>query len=155
MPPRATTATLTALRRLVEDLGRTREVSVEGLAPDTAATLGYLEDSGRPFLAVTPAMRQTVYRYAVARLPAVLTRAGSVRVEAFWAGAGEAIKGVVLLRFREQGNDVPLAPLAPSTVYGKQHSSDPVVRGNATRIGLSTGDTYAALAAATFRVEPA
>lgn len=153
--PVVMTPALAALRRALEDLGRAREVSVEGLRPESAVALAALADAGRDFLAVTPALRQTVARFARQRLPEVFTRGGSLRVEAFWAGVGPAIQAHVLLRFRQQGGDVPLAPLRPATIYAKAHSRDPRVRANATKVGLATGATYDDLARARFGVEVA
>jgi hypothetical protein len=149
---RLTLTTTRAIRAALEELGRAREIEIEGLSEESVTALGYLEDRQRAFLAITDGMRQTALRYAKAHFSSIITSSGAVRIDALFDGIGDAVKQHVLLRFRQQGGDIGLRPLRASTIYSKSHSSDPVVRGNATKIGYATGKLYNELAAARFKI---
>jgi hypothetical protein len=130
------TATLEALRNAIDSLDNLRPVGISDLSQ---TKLDALERTGRPFLKITASMRQTVLRFVKAAASEVLTRSGSIRIDSFMTRAGETAKKVVLLRFKAQGNDIPLRPLRDSTVYAKLHSRNSRVKANAHKIGIATG----------------
>lgn len=146
MPVERHTPQLDALLNLVQQLGGTRVITVN-IPKRERAKLTNLTRTGRPFLGVTQGLQQAVIRYVRAAAGDVLTRAGNIRQNAFWDVAADAVKSHVLLRFREQGNDVNLKPLGPEyRAWKARHGYD-------TRIGFMTGDLYRALANAKWTID--
>lgn len=133
------TATFDAIRHMADQLGGTRTVVVAGLDELDSIKLSNLIRTGRDFTKVTTNMKQAVVRFVRAKASEVLLKSGSIRIDAFWDVAADAVKSVVLLRFREQGNDVSLRPLTPAYRAWK------LKNGLDGRIGYMTGDLYKAL----------
>jgi hypothetical protein len=138
---------LTRLRSDLEQIGGSYRLEIDGLSAKSETKLGRLDSSGRPFLRLgTSAVRDAVLRFVRAQFSPRSMPTGREFQAAVRDEGGRAVKTVVLLRFREQGNDVRLRPLDPD--YRRWKSK----HGYDTRIGIKRGDLLADLQAAEFRL---
>lgn len=140
VPVTKTTKNLDRLKAALAGLGGTWAVVVDGLSDRSAVKLANLAKTGRPVLAVTDSMRQQVGRFVKAEFE----RGKDFSAAVFTKAAGLAIKKFVLLRFKQQGNDVSWRPLSPEYRAWKR------AKGLDPRIGVATGALLRALERATF-----
>ena len=90
--------------------------------------LRWLEQSGRDFRKVTPALKKKMEGAFVKALDDVLV--GKAGVDAPAAAAVKVFKDEIVRRLKTSGGDVAMTPLKDATVKAKGHS----------RIGDDTGD---------------
>lgn len=139
---------LEALRESLQNLAGNYSLEIDGLSGESSDKLGWLKSSGRDFLNLTTAAaKQAVLRYATAAVERARASHSAIRLDEFvTVEGGRALKSVVLLRFREQGNDISLRPLSPAyRAWKGAHGYD-------TRIGIRTGTLWTELMSADFRL---
>lgn len=139
---------LEPMRRLQEFLrflGGRYYVAAEGLTGPSTTKLDALTSTGRPFFAVTQAMRQAVLQEWHRNKDALLSKSmTALNTEPALALMASTCKSVILRRFEEQGFDVRLRPLSVTWRETKaRRRLDP-------RIGIATGVLYRNLQRARF-----
>lgn len=127
---RRSTPSLDAAIKVVGEIGGSYELRVEPARDEDASKLAWLAGRGRNFLRITPALKQSMVRFARAELafePTMNTRG-------LLSAAAQGAKAQVILRFTAQGNDVVLRPLTAAWLARK------IARGLDRRIGVATGE---------------
>lgn len=124
------TPALDAAIKAVGELGGRYELRVEPERDEDASKLAGLASKGRNFLRVTPALQQSMVRFARAELAFEPTMSARKLLDA----AAQGAKAQVILRFTAQGNDVQLKPLTAAWLARK------VAKGLDRRIGIATGE---------------
>lgn len=124
------TPALDATIKAVNEIGGRYELRVEPARDEDASKLAGLASKGRNFLRVTPALQQSMVRFARAELAFEPTMSARKLLDA----AAQGAKAQVILRFTAQGNDVQLKPLTAAWLARK------VAKGLDRRIGIATGE---------------
>ncbi len=124
------TPALDAAIKAVSEIGGRYELRVEPSRDEDASKLAWLANKGRNFLRITPALQQSMVRFARAELEFQPTANARRLLDA----AAQGGRAQVILRFTAQGNDVVLRPLTAQWLARK------VARGLDRRIGIATGE---------------
>lgn len=145
MAVRTNFAPLERLSQFLREVSGRYSVQVDGLTQPSQFKAVMLTATGRPFMAVTDALRSAVLQEWNRNASRLLSKTGNaLNLDPALRLMGDAIKRVVLRRFTEQGFDVSLKPLSPRWLrYKRAHGLDP-------RIGIATGVLFRNLQRARF-----
>lgn len=124
---RRNTPGLDHLTKLLSEING-RWVAEPPVSEDSIQKLSALKKTGRDFLKATPALRQSMVRFAVAKLK----RSGNVSSRELLDAAADGARAQVLLRFKYSGNDVSLKPLTAKYIAMK------IAKGLDRRVGTAT-----------------
>lgn len=129
------TPALDAAIKAISEIGGRYELRVEPAREQDASKLAWLAGRGRNFLRITPALQQSMVRFARAELEFQPT----LNARGLLAAAAQGAKAQIILRFTAQGNDVTLKPLTAEWLARK------MARGLDRRIGVATGELLQSL----------
>lgn len=137
MPIRVNYQPLERLSEFLREVSGRYSVQVEGLTQPSQFKATMLTATGRPFFAVTPALRNAVLQEWKRNASKLLSKSGNaLNLDPALRIMGDAIKRAVIRRFDDQGGDVHLRPLSAGYLRWKlQHGLD-------RRIGIATGVLY-------------